>query len=379
MTAGRQACPWRTRTVPALGATAGCAERRGDVLWDPVLAPIRWDSFPVFPYRNTISLLIRPPGVGTIEETGRASPGRRPGGYGRAVRVSRAHGEVRMDRSTPDPVEAVDDVEVAAPEDPLDSVAYRLWRKAVRFGTWDPAAIDLAPDREHYARLDETRRAYLERFCAAFHNAEENVARLFCPWIMSVPPVWQQAFLGTQLVEEYKHTDFFVRYFDEVFGHRRFGTALANPVHETLAERGRRLLASLVEEDGDREMLLVEAVTHYQGIIEGVQATTGYHIFLDVFARKGLLPGLSEGFRNIQMDEGRHVSFGLSLLRHYAHRDPGYGRRIREMFEEYLPLIRVRYGQTMVVDGREYGPPPEERGVEKLMRFYTRRLADIFH
>lgn len=283
-----------------------------------------------------------------------------------------------MERETPKPVEAVDGVEVAAPGDSLDDVAYRLWRKAVRFGTWDPASVDLTRDREDYLRLDAPRRAYLERFCAAFHNAEENVARLFCPWIMSVPPVWQQAFLGTQLVEEYKHTDFFVRYFDEILGHRNFRTALANPVHESLALRGQQLLSSLVDGDGEREMRLVEAVTHYQGIIEGVQATTGYHIFLDVFARKGLLPGLAEGFRNIQMDEGRHVSFGLSLLRHYAHRDVRYARRIREMFEEYLPLIRVRYGQTMVVEGTEYGPPPEERGIERLMHFYTRRLQDIF-
>jgi ribonucleoside-diphosphate reductase beta chain len=275
-------------------------------------------------------------------------------------------------------VEVVDEIELGAAEDTLDAAGYRLWHKAVRFGTWTPVEIDTSFDREQYEQLDEALQVYLRHFCGAFYNAEENVAKLFCPWIMAASTSWQQAFLSTQLVEEFKHTDFFAIYFDEVFGHPP-QEALANPVHDTLAERGQRLLSSLDGADEeDRKMRFVEAVTHYQGIIEGIQANTGYHIFLDVFARKGLMPGLSEGFRNIQRDEGRHVGFGMQMLRHYAHEDERYGRRIREMYEEYLPFIRERYGQTIVVDGKEYGPPPEERGVERLMALYERRMRDIF-
>ncbi len=66
------------------------------------------------------------------------------------------------------------------------------------------------------------------------------------------------------------------------------------------------------------------------------------------------------------------------MLRHYARRDPRYAARIREIMEEYLPLIRVRYGQKIEVNGRTYGPPEEERGVERLMTPYNRRLQDIF-
>jgi hypothetical protein len=43
-----------------------------------------------------------------------------------------------------------------------------------------------------------------------------------------------------------------------------------------------------------------------------------------------------------------------------------------------LPLIRVRYGQTIAVDGKTYDPPPDEHGVEQLMALYHRRLHDIF-
>ena len=275
-------------------------------------------------------------------------------------------------------VEEVDEVELGPANQALEDAAYTLWRKAVKTGTWDPAGIDLSRDKEDYERLDEPLRVYLERFCSAFYNAEENVALVFCPWIMAAQGTWQQAFLSTQLVEEFKHTDFFDRYFREVFGEEKRQAALANPVHDTLEERGDELLASLNGADGDREMRFVEGVTHYQGIIEGVQANTGYQIFLNVFARKGILPGLSEGFKQIQRDEGRHVSFGLQVLRNYAHRDERYANRIRGMYEEYLPHIRRRYGQNMTVNGNEYGPPADEKGLERLMALYERRMRDIF-
>lgn len=274
--------------------------------------------------------------------------------------------------------EEVDEIELGPAEDELEDAAYRLWRKAVKTGTWDPAEIDLSEDREQYEKLDEPVRIYLERFSSAFYNAEENVALLFCPWIMAAPGLWQQAFLSTQLVEEFKHTDFFHRYFKEVFGEEKRQEALTNPVHDTLVERGKQLLASLDSAEEERTMRFVEGVVHYQGVIEGVQANTGYQIFLNVFARNGLLPGLSEGFKQVQRDEGRHVSFGLQVLRHYAHQDERCARRIREMYDEYLPLIRERYGQKMVVDGREYDPPEDERGVERLMELYERRMEDIF-
>ena len=277
-------------------------------------------------------------------------------------------------------VEEIDEVEVGPVEEALDEAAYKLWRKAIKTGTWDPAEIDLSEDREQYEQLDEPTRIYLERFCSAFYNAEENVALLFCPWIMAASGLWQQAFLSTQLVEEFKHTDFFDCYFKEVFGEEKRQEALANPVHDTLQERGERLVSSLNgTNEGERTMRFVEGVTHYQGIIEGVQANTGYQIFLNVFARKGLMPGLSEGFKQIQRDEGRHVSFGLQVLRNYAHQDERYAKRIREMYEEYLPFIRQRYGQKMKVDdGREYDPPHDERGLERLMGLYERRMQDIF-
>jgi ribonucleoside-diphosphate reductase beta chain len=272
----------------------------------------------------------------------------------------------------------IDEVDLEAPAEDLDALAFAMYQKAVRLGTWQPSAVDLGRDKPDVEALDERHRAYLERFAAAFYNAEENVAKLFGPWVMAAPTVWMQAFFSTQLLEEFKHVEFFHRYFGEVFGHRNFRSALANPVHDTLRDRSRRILQALDEGEAARTLALIEGTTHYMCVIEGVQAMTGYGIFHDVFARKGLVPGFAEGYKLIRQDEGRHVGFGLRFLRHYARREPRYAARIREIMEEYLPLIRVRYGQKMEVNGRLYEPPDEERGVERLMTLYNRRLQDIF-
>jgi ribonucleoside-diphosphate reductase beta chain len=277
-------------------------------------------------------------------------------------------------------LDIVEDIELGAIDEELDAAGHRLWRKACINGTWDPAAIDFTADRADYEAMDPALRAYLERFCAAFYNAEENVARIFSPWVMAAPTMWQSAFLSTQMVEEYKHTDLFLRFFEQVIRHAP-GEALANPVHDSVEARGRKLLDCLENDAPAAELRTrwVEAVTHYMGIIEGVQANAGYQIFRHVFVKRGLLPGLAEGFANIQRDEGRHVGFGLQVLRTHAREDPGLGKRIRALYDEYLPLIKRRYGQRFTgADGVEYEPPAEERGLERLMALYERRMRDIF-
>jgi ribonucleoside-diphosphate reductase beta chain len=72
------------------------------------------------------------------------------------------------------------------------------------------------------------------------------------------------------------------------------------------------------------------------------------------------------------------VGFGIAVLRHYAAKDERCAAAIRGVFEEYLPLIKGRYGQSIVIDGRTIGPPPEEHGPEQLTELYNRRIKDIF-
>ena len=257
-----------------------------------------------------------------------------------------------------------------------DEVAWDLYRKAIRFGTWDPAAIDLSQDKKDFAALDDDRKGYLIHFCTGFLDAEENVALKFCPWIMLGSSTEQQAFLSTQLLEEFKHTEFFMRYFQEVLGRNRIA-GVKNIVQQKLDERSKKMLDALELGAEEREAALVEGLTHYQGIIEGVQAMTGYEVFEAVFGSKGLFPGLAEGFARIKEDEGRHVGFGLRMLKLLA-RHPEHAKRIRALYDEYLPYILIRYEQPVIVDGREYPTPSEVRGRERLTKMFERRLKDIF-
>ncbi|SFJ81707.1 R2-like ligand-binding oxidase [Thermoflavimicrobium dichotomicum] len=257
-----------------------------------------------------------------------------------------------------------------------DEVAWDLYRKAIRFGTWDPAAIDLSQDKKDFESLDEDLKGYLIHFCTGFLDAEENVALKFCPWIMLGSSTEQQAFLSTQLLEEFKHTEFFMRYFKEVLGRERI-SGVKNIVQQKLDERAKKMLAALEQGPEEREAALVEGLTHYQGIIEGVQAMTGYDVYEAVFGSKGLLPGLGEAFTRIKQDEGRHVGFGLRMLKLFA-RKPEHAKRIRELYDEYLPHILIRYDQPVIVDGQEYPTPPEVRGRERLTKMFERRLKDIF-
>lgn len=259
----------------------------------------------------------------------------------------------------------------------IHTVAFELYRKAIRFGTWDPQSIDLTVDKQHFEQLDDDLKAYLVHFCTGFWNAEENVALKFCPWIMSAPSVEMQMFLSTQLLEEFKHTEFFMRYFKEVIGRDR-ENKVVNLVQDRLDERARQLLLALDSDPDTKEAAFVEGITHYQGVIEGVQAMAGYDVFDAIYGKKGLFPGLAEGFTRIKEDEGRHVGFGLRLLKQFARQKPEYASRIQAIYEEYFPLIMVRYDQPVFVEGREIPTPPELKGKDRLKKLFDRRLQDIF-
>jgi ribonucleoside-diphosphate reductase beta chain len=271
-------------------------------------------------------------------------------------------------------LENIQDLQYKMEESP-DELAFRLYQMAIKFGTWNPQDIDLSEDRKHLEQMDEQKRAYLIHFCTGFWDAEENVALQFCPWIMIAPSTEQQAYLSTQLVDEFKHTEFFQRYFKEVLQVDR-STKVMNLVHDSLDSRAKQLIAALDKSPEEREMAMVEGLVHYQGVIEGVQAMVGYEIFEAVWGKHGLLPGLKEGFKQIKRDEGRHVGFGLRMLKRFS-RNPKYAQRIRELYEEFLPQILVRYDQPIVVDGKEIQTPEEVKGKERLNKLYQRRLKDI--
>jgi ribonucleoside-diphosphate reductase beta chain len=93
----------------------------------------------------------------------------------------------------------------------------------------------------------------------------------------------------------------------------------------------------LAAEPGDEEAL-VEAITLYHMVIEGMLALTGQHFMIAYNEREGTLPGFVEGFNKVARDEHRHVAFGSVFLREKAGEDERYKKAIQRTLEESLPV-----------------------------------------
>ena len=78
-------------------------------------------------------------------------------------------------------------------------------------------------------------------------------------------------------------------------------------------------------------MALVEAITLYHMVIEGVLALTGQHFIIDYNIQEGTLPAFVEGFNKVARDEHRHVAFGARFLTDMAAEDDRYRQAIQRM------------------------------------------------
>ncbi len=92
----------------------------------------------------------------------------------------------------------------------------------------------------------------------------------------------------------------------------------------------------LARDPSDLETL-VEAITLYHMIIEGMLALTGQHFIISYNEENGTLPGFVEGFNNVARDEHRHVAFGARFLREMAEADPRYREAIQRTLVECGP------------------------------------------
>jgi ribonucleoside-diphosphate reductase beta chain len=152
-------------------------------------------------------------------------------------------------------------------------------------------------------------------------------------------------FLCTQIADEARHVQFFNRFYEEV------GVLEAHDLESRLKETSEHLnpefhqlfdemLASRVDrlarKPEDLETL-VEAITLYHMVIEGMLALTGQHFIISYNEDVGTLPGFVEGFNNVARDEHRHVAFGARFLREMAERDERYRDAITRMIAESGP------------------------------------------
>jgi ribonucleoside-diphosphate reductase beta chain len=233
---------------------------------------------------------------------------------------------------------------------------YRLWERQ----QWATQDLDFSQDRiDWHERIPEEERAQRLYGLSSFFIGEQKVADELGPIMRAAPEEVQRIFLCTQIADEARHVAFFDRFFQEV-GILEEAEELTdrlgeldknvNDAFKTLFDD---LLKSRVDrlanEPGDMDAL-VEAVTLYHMVIEGMLALTGQHFIIDYNERIGTLPGFVEGFSNVARDEHRHIAFGVRFLTDCVNADARYREVIQKMLEQAIP----------VADGVIDPPWPEE-------------------
>jgi len=219
---------------------------------------------------------------------------------------------------------------------------YSLWERQ----HWAVQDLDFTQDRIDWHERIDTEERYMRMYgLSSFFVGEQRVAAELGPMMRACPDEDMRIFLCTQIADEARHVAFFDRFYSEV------GVLEADDLGGRLAETSQHLnpefgelfdellrgrVDRLAREPEDTEAL-VEAVTIYHMVIEGMLALTGQHFIISYNERVGTLPAFVEGFINVARDEHRHVAFGARFLRDMALKDERYKQAIGRTLGEVAP------------------------------------------
>ena len=220
---------------------------------------------------------------------------------------------------------------------------YALWERQ----QWATQDLDFTQDRiDWHERIPDEERYQRMYGLSSFFIGEQKVAAELGPMMRAAPREDMRLFLCTQIADEARHVAFFDRFYAEVgvlessdLQSRLAETsAHLNPEFNVLFDEmlGRRVdrLAREPEDVGT----LVEAVTIYHMVIEGMLALTGQHFIMDYNEQVGTLPAFVQGFTMVARDEHRHVAFGARFLRDMVQEDPRHAEAIQRTLGEVAPI-----------------------------------------
>jgi ribonucleoside-diphosphate reductase beta chain len=259
---------------------------------------------------------------------------------------------------------------------------YQLWEKQ----HWSVYDIDFTQDRvDWHERIPPDERFQRMYGLSSFFIGEQRVEAELGPMMRAMPDEDMRIFLSTQIADEARHVVFFNRFYEEVGvleadtlqGRLEETSAHLNPkFHELFDEMLKGRVDRLAAEPEDLETL-VEAVTLYHMVIEGMLALTGQHFIIEFNENAGTLPGFVEGFNNVARDEHRHVAFGARFLREMAQRDEKYREAIVRTLAESGPAADGVLTPPWYEDGMELFGYTLSETREFAMKALDRRLKVI--
>jgi ribonucleoside-diphosphate reductase beta chain len=261
---------------------------------------------------------------------------------------------------------------------------YHLWERQ----QWATQDVDFTQDRiDWHERIPEEERFQRMYGLSSFFIGEQRVAEELGPMMRAAPSEEMRIFLCTQIADEARHVRFFNRFYSEV------GVLESETLQARLEETSEHLnpqfnvlfdemlksrVDRLAREPRDLEAL-VEAITLYHMIIEGMLALTGQHFIIEYNEEQGTLPGFVEGFNNIARDEHRHVAFGARFLRDMAEEDTRYAETIQRTLVECGPAADGVLIPKWYVEGETelFGGISPEETREFALKCLERRLKVI--
>lgn len=254
-----------------------------------------------------------------------------------------------------------------------------LFERAKKLGIWNPADIDFSKDGADWKALTDNQRTYILYLASQFVAGEEAVTLDLLPLIQAVASqghLEEEMFLTTFLWEEAKHVDFFSRALD-AWGVSRTGLdkyhtkAYSRLFYEIFPQR----MMALYDDPSPANM--VRASTTYNLAIEGILAETGYYSWYNIMDENDILPGTRQGVRNIQMDESRHIAYGVFLLSRLIAEDPSLFDLIQEIMDEVLQVLV----ENNIELQESYGDIPFNFSYDDVNAFamgqYQKRIARI--
>ncbi|MEA2417908.1 MAG: ribonucleoside-diphosphate reductase beta chain, partial [Thermoleophilaceae bacterium] len=216
-----------------------------------------------------------------------------------------------------------------------------LWERQ----QWRTQDLDFTQDRLDWHGFPEDERFQRMYGLSSFFIGEQRVADELGPMMRAAPTEEMRIFLCTQIADEARHVAFFNRFYEQV------GVLESDNLQDRLEETSAHLnpqfhvlfdellkgkVDRLARNPEDLETL-VEAITLYHMIIEGMLALTGQHFIISYNEENGTLPAFVEGFNNVARDEHRHVAFGARFLREMAEADSRYRDAIQRTLVEAGP------------------------------------------
>jgi ribonucleoside-diphosphate reductase beta chain len=259
---------------------------------------------------------------------------------------------------------------------------YLLWERQ----QWATQDLDFTQDRiDWHERIDPDERYQRMYGLSSFFIGEQKVAEELGPIMRACPDEEMRIFLCTQIADEARHVAFFNRFYEEVgvldAGDLRgrlteTGEHLSPNFHELFDEMLHSRVDKLARDPADLETL-VETITLYHMVIEGMLALTGQHFIINYNEDQGTLPGFVEGFNKVARDEHRHVAFGARFLREMAERDQRYAEAIQRTLVECGPAADGVLAPPWYEEGMEVFGVSLEETREFAMKALERRLKVI--